>query len=44
LKNSTPESDEQILKRIDELRKDPQKWEEHIESRLDRAVKNWRKM
>jgi len=38
-----PESDEEILRRIDELRKDPRKWEAYIESRLDRAVKNWRK-
>jgi hypothetical protein len=43
MKNSMAESDEEILRRIDELRKDPKKWEQYIESRLDRAVKNWRK-
>jgi hypothetical protein len=38
-----PESDDEILRRIDELRKDPKRWKEYIESRLDRAVKSWRK-
>lgn len=38
-----PESDEEVMKKIDELRKDPKKFEEYVASRMDRAVKNWRK-
>ncbi len=43
MKTRMPESDEEVIRKIDEIRKDPEKWEEYIESRLDRAVKNWRK-
>ena len=36
-------SDEEIMKKIDEPRKDPKKWGDYLSSRLDRAVKNRRK-
>ena len=42
-RTSLPESDEEVMKKIDELRKDPKKFEEYVASRMDRAVKNWRK-
>jgi hypothetical protein len=38
-----PESDEETLKRIDEIMKDPKKFDEWVASRMDKAVKNWRK-
>jgi len=38
-----PESDEEIMRKIDELMKDPEKFDEYIASRLDKAIKNWRK-
>jgi len=41
LPESGSESDEDIRRKIDELRKDPEKFREYIASRLDRAVKNW---
>ena len=46
-RNSLPEqgseSDEEAIRRIDELLKDPKKLQEAIESRIDRVVKNWPK-
>lgn len=33
--------DEKIMRKLDELMKDPQKFDEYVASRLDRAVKNW---
>ncbi len=47
MKSGTPlsgpssESDEEILHKIGELRKDPEKFKEYVASRLDRAVRNW---
>jgi hypothetical protein len=38
-----PESDEEVIKKIDEILKDPEKYKDHIASNLDRAVKHWRK-
>ena len=36
-----PESDDEIIRRIEEMMRDPDKFEEYVEARLDRAVKNW---
>ncbi len=43
MKNRGPlaESDEEVMRKIDEIMKDPKKLEEYVASRLDRAVKNW---
>lgn len=40
-----PEPDEvnEILRKMGELRKDPQKWEEYIAPRAEKALNNWRK-
>jgi hypothetical protein len=38
-----PKSDEEIIRKIDEILKDPERFEEWMASRMDRAVKNWRK-
>jgi len=35
------ESDEEILRRIRELRRDPAKWEAYIASRADKVLDNW---
>lgn len=39
--NST--EDEQLMQKLDALRKDPAKWKEYIESRVEKAVKHWPK-
>jgi hypothetical protein len=36
-----PESDEEIMRKFDELMKDPKKFKEYVASRMDRAVRNW---
>jgi len=38
---SLPESDDEIIRKIEEIMKDPKKFEEYVASRLDRALKNW---
>jgi len=38
-----PESDEEIMKKIDAIMKDQKKFGEWMASRMDKAVKNWRK-
>jgi hypothetical protein len=43
LSDSRAESDEEVIRRIDELMKDPEKFKQAIESRMDRVVKNWPK-
>jgi hypothetical protein len=49
MKNEKPLSesrigpDEESIRRIDELTKDPEKLREAIESRIDAVVKNWPK-
>ena len=43
LSNSRVESDEEIIRKIDELMKDPEKLKQAIESRMDKVVKNWPK-
>ena len=40
-RTSMPESDEEIMRKFDELMKDSKKFDEYVSSRLDRAVKNW---
>ena len=42
-RTSLPESDdyEEVVKKIDELRQDPKKFEEWMASHMERAVKNW---
>ncbi len=35
------ESDEETMRRIDELLKDPNRLREAVESRIDKVVKNW---
>ena len=42
-RTSLPESDdyEEVVKKMDELRKDPKKFEEWMASHMERAVKNW---
>lgn len=42
-RTSLPESDEEVMKKIDEIMKDPKKFDEWMEARMDKAVKNWRK-
>jgi hypothetical protein len=41
LSDSPAESDEEIIRKIDELMNDPEKFKQAIESRMDRVVKNW---
>lgn len=36
-----PESDEETLRKVHEIVKDPGRLREYVASRLDRAVKNW---
>ena len=43
LSDSRAESDEEIIRKIDELMKDPEKFKQTIESRIDTVVKNWPK-
>lgn len=33
--------DEELMRKLDNLMKDPAKWKEYIESRADKAIKNW---
>jgi len=35
--------DEEVMRKIDELMKDPVRWREYIESRADKALSYWRK-
>ena len=43
LSDSRVESDEEIIRKIDELMEDPEKLKQAIESRMDKVVKNWPK-
>jgi len=43
LSDSRVESDEEVIRRIDGLIKDPEKLKQAIESRMDKVVKNWPK-
>jgi hypothetical protein len=43
LSDSRVESDEEIIRKIDELMEDPEKLKHAIESRMDKVVKNWPK-
>jgi hypothetical protein len=33
--------DEEVMRRIDSLMQDPNKWEDYIASRVERVLKNW---
>ena len=41
LPGSRAESDEEVIRRIDELLNDPKKLREAVEARIDKVVKNW---
>ena len=41
MSNSGSESDEETIRRIDELMKDPKRFREAVESRMDKVVRNW---
>ena len=43
LSDSRVESDEEIIRKIDELMQDPERLKQAIESRMDKVVKNWPK-
>jgi hypothetical protein len=43
LSDSPVESDEEIIRKIDDLMNDPEKFKRAIESRMDSVVKNWPK-
>ena len=43
MSDSRVESDEEIIRKIDELMKDPERLKQAIESRMDKVVKNWPK-
>ena len=40
-RTSLPESDEEIIRKMDQVMKDSKKFEEYVASSLDKAVKNW---
>lgn len=35
------DSDEEIIRKIDELSRDPKKWDAYIASRIDKMLDNW---
>ena len=35
--------DEEVMRKLDELMKDPVKFQEYVEARADKALKHWRK-
>ena len=35
--------DEELMRKLDDLMKDPVKWREYIESRAEKAIKHWPK-
>lgn len=37
------EEDDEVMRKLDDLIKDPVKWKEYIESHAERALKHWRK-
>jgi hypothetical protein len=40
---STSAEDEDIMRKLDSLMKDPEKWKEYVASHAERALKHWRK-
>lgn len=42
MKTPSPE-DEELMRKLDNLMKDPAKWREYIEARADMAIKHWPK-
>jgi hypothetical protein len=43
LSDSRVESDEEIIRKIDELMKNPEKLKQAIDYRMDKVVQNWPK-
>jgi hypothetical protein len=43
LSDSRAESDKEIIRKIDELMKAPEKFKQAVESRMDTVVRNWPK-
>lgn len=35
--------DEALMRKLDDLMKDPAKWREYVESRAEKAIKHWPK-
>ena len=35
--------DEEVMRKIDALMKDPEKWKEYVASRAERAIRHWPK-
>lgn len=35
--------DEELMRKLDDLMKDPAKWKEYIESRAEKAIEHWPK-
>jgi hypothetical protein len=35
--------DEELMRKLDNLMKDPTKWKEYIESRAEKAIEHWPK-
>lgn len=35
--------DEEIMRKLDALMKDPEKWKEYVASRAERAIRHWPK-
>jgi hypothetical protein len=33
--------DEEVMRKLDRLMKDPAKWREYVESRAEKAITNW---
>lgn len=42
MKSSSAE-DEEVMRRLDALMKDPEKWKEYVASHAERAIKHWPK-
>ena len=40
---TSPKEDEELMRKLDRLMKDPVKWKEYIESRADKAIRHWPK-
>ena len=42
-KKTCSAEDEELMRKLDNLMKDPAKWKEYIESRAEKAIKHWPK-
>jgi hypothetical protein len=43
LRTGSTKDDEEVIRKIDLLMKDPDKWDEYIASRVERVLKHWPK-